>query len=222
MNVPAVVCVLRSGGDYTPEHVAHLQDGVERWWPSGVPLRFVVLTDYRQHHWHVEARPLRWPELQGWWAKVELFTPEHLDLGNMLYFDLDTVVVGDLTDVMLHAARPDALTLLRDFYRSARTNSGMMAFNASMREEAWAAWQGQPAPNRSGIPVVRHYKRDGDWIDAIWGSRATCWQDAVPDQVVSYKVHCKRLGAPPSDARVVCFHGHPRPWLVPRFWRLGE
>jgi hypothetical protein len=34
------------------------------------------------------------------------------------------------------------------------------------------------------------------------------WQDAVPDQIVSYKIHC-RNGIPP-DARVVCLHGFPK------------
>jgi hypothetical protein len=39
------------------------------------------------------------------------------------------------------------------------------------------------------------------------------WQELVPDQVFSYKAHIRDRAVPPS-ARVVCFHGKPRPWEV--------
>lgn len=34
------------------------------------------------------------------------------------------------------------------------------------------------------------------------------WQELLPGQIVSYKVHC-RNGIPPN-ARVVCLHGRPK------------
>jgi hypothetical protein len=43
---------------------------------------------------------------------------------------------------------------------------------------------------------------------------AAKWQDTEP--VYSYKVHCK--GKLPADAKVVCFHGKPRPWTVRDRW----
>ena len=47
-------------------------------------------------------------------------------------------------------------------------------------------------------------------IERVMAGRATFWDDVVPGQVVSYKVHC-RAGVP-AGARVVCFHGRPKPW----------
>jgi hypothetical protein len=180
-------------------------------------MRFVVLTDMEVSAPGIEVRLLTRPHLQGWWAKVELFAPEHRDLGNILYFDLDTMIVGDLDDIIAHAEQSQVPTLLSDFYRLERINSGMMAFNAAVRTDAWATWEGHPPPNRSGVPAIRHFKRDGDWMDGMWRPSADRWQDVVPGQVVSYKVHCRHPGAPPPEARVVCFHGHPRPWRT-NFW----
>ena len=166
-----------------------------------MPLRFVVLTD--QSIPDMETRPLA-RNLRGWWSKAELFAPEHADLGHVLYFDLDTVIVGDLTDVVRQATSPD-VTLLSDFYRNARTNSGMMALSPEARAWTWESWDPATTPRvfRAG---------DGDWINDRWKGQAARWQEELPGQVVSYKAHCRTAAGVPQDARVVCFHGQPRPW----------
>jgi len=38
------------------------------------------------------------------------------------------------------------------------------------------------------------------------------WQSVVPGQICSYKVHDLARRGMPDNARVVCFHGQPRPW----------
>jgi hypothetical protein len=50
-------------------------------------------------------------------------------------------------------------------------------------------------------------------LGGTWGS-VTFWPDVVPGQIVSYKVHCHG-GQYPPGARLVCFHGRPKPWDVP-------
>ena len=86
-----IATVLRSGGDYRPEHVRALADMCGRFAPAH---RFVVLTDqcyaFAEDE-EIEARPLKrdWP---GWWAKMELFALP----GPVLFFDLDTVIVRSL------------------------------------------------------------------------------------------------------------------------------
>ena len=77
-----VACVLRKSAEYDTDYVDKLSDGVKR---------------------HLGLTPLciedsRWP---GWWCKMAMFASEHT--GDILYFDLDTVIVGDLTEIGPHA-----------------------------------------------------------------------------------------------------------------------
>ena len=55
----------------------------------------------------------------------------------------------------------------------------------------------------------------------LWGDQgfiaetetpAALWQDILPGQIVSWKADCKQ--GVPKEARVVYFHGNPRPWTV--------
>lgn len=213
MNLPTVACVLRSGGEYTWEHVFRLHASVSRWWPAGEPLRFVVLTDVVRHgaedYRALEVRPLMygWPR---WWSKCELFAPEHDELGRVFFLDLDTTAVGPLLPLLVQ----EYLTVLNDFYRPDRMiGSGLMMLPVMARAAAWAAW----IPNPSGHQ--RRYRGDQEFLYPLWKDYALRWQDVLPRAVVSYKAHVRPLqGRVPDGARVVCFHGRPRPWHV-KGWR---
>lgn len=190
-----VACVLRSGGEYRPEHVERLLDGVSAHLPGA---KLLCLSDV--------AVPGRVPLLfdwPGWWSKMELFRPDIE--GDLLYIDIDTVLVGGLADI----AAVGRLTLLRDFYRRGGLGSGLMYLPAEARRQVWAEWFAAPAR------WMRVYRRGGDqaFLERHYLRHAVCWQHLLPGQVVSWKVHC-REGGLPADARVVCFHGRPRPWHV--------
>lgn len=196
-----VACVLRSGGVYGPEHVYRLRDGVLRHLPGA---EFVCLSDVDLD---CERIPLAydWP---CWFAKMELYRPD-LE-GDFLYFDLDTSIVGDLSDI----ASVRRLTLLRDFYRPTGLGSGLMFLPKRDRRLIWREWMKSPHG------WMRLYKRGGDqiFLERYWRVRAARWQDIVPGQVVSFKVHC-RAGVP-DGSRIVCFHGNPRPWETP-LWGMA-
>lgn len=197
-----VACVLRSGGVYGPEYVARLKAGVDRHLPGA---GFLCLADVPLECDTVELKH-GWP---GWWSKLELFRPDIE--GDLLYFDLDTIITGDLADI----ARVRSLALLADFYRAPRMagalGSGMMFIPQAAKAEIWKSWMARP-PH-----WMRVYHQGGDqsFLERHWRTRARTWQQLVPGQVVSYKVHCR--DGVPADARVVCFHGKPKPsdvnWL---------
>ncbi|MBN8292820.1 hypothetical protein JI664_12670 [Rhodobacter sp. NTK016B] len=203
--MPRVICVLRGGGEYGPEHVARLRDQVARF--CGLP--FVALSDEPVPGVTVFPLVHNWP---GWWAKMELFRPGLA--GGLLFFDLDTSIVGDLGDM---AARR-RLTIMRDVYRPAGLQSSVMFLPEADREAIWTRWMDDPER------WMRTYQRGGDQAfledcGAVWST----WQDAIPGQVVSYKVHVRKAmrpgrefgnGSVPAGARVVAFHGKPRPWEV--------
>lgn len=185
------VCVLRSGGDFSPEHV--------RWLAKQVP-GLVCLSDVPVPG--VETIPLAhdWP---GWWAKLEMFAPSLS--GDVLMIDLDTVV-KELP------AQPERTTVLRDFTEPSIIGSGLMYVTADDRARVWAAWIADPAGHMAACKRWPKWGDQGFLMDHL--ADAARWQDSEP--VYSYKVHCQR--GMPTDAKVVCFHGKPRPWLVRADW----
>lgn len=202
-----VLCVLRSGGEYRPEHVTRLRDQVLVHLPTA---DFWCLSDVDVPG--VQILPLKfdWP---GWWSKMEIFRPSIK--GPVLFFDLDTSIVGDLTDI----ARIDRLAIMRDVYRRGGLQSSMMFLPEVARERIWFEWIDRPEH------WMQIYQRGGDqaFLERFWLDRAARWQDELPGQLVSYKAHVRKAvhkdrefgdGSIPDGARVVVFHGLPRPWQI--------
>lgn len=210
----AIACVLKTGRwktgigsrhvDYRPEHVQWLQMQCARYAPG---VRFVCLSNVEIDG--VETIPLEhnWP---GWWSKMELF--KH-DLGRVLYIDLDTVIVGPLAEMLEYPHKFTALQALNN-KPAKQLNSGLMA------------WQG------ARPDLFEPFAADPDyWIKACvtgncWGDQGfinrhlpkwEAWQTLFPGAVGSFKNTWNRRKPPPS-ARVVCFHGEPKPFAVDQDW----
>lgn len=213
-----VCTVLRSGGIYEPKHVERLREQVEKHLP-GAP--FVALSD--QHLKNTKRVRLEHQSWTGWWAKMELFRPDLR--GDILYFDLDTDILGSLEDI----ASVGKLTLLRDFYRDGvrkpenGLGSGVMYLPEVDRAEVWEAWNRDTFRTMSALRA--RGLGDQTFLESLWLGKAARWQDLVPGQIVSYKVHCNpqwkagATGSVPEGARVVVAHGRPKPWSVD--WRLA-
>ena len=196
MVLPVVVmttiaCVLKSGGWPSVADVARLAaDCAEHC----AEHRFVCLSDVDVPG--VEVIPLlhNWP---SWWSKIETGRPG-LFSGPCLYLDLDSVVLADIT----HMAGGN-FAMLSDFYRPQNPASGMMAWTDDMPANIYADFVKKPDA------YMECHKRGGDQAYI-----ATCvvperLQSRHPDEIVSYKVHCRN--GVPKAAKVVCFHGQPKP-----------
>lgn len=207
-----VATVLRSGGEYTAEHVERLSRQVRQTTPG---CAFVCLSDERLDLPGVGWMPLEhdWP---GWWSKIELFRPG-LWTGPTLYLDLDTDVVANVSP-LAHTPR---FTMLSDFYRPEHPASGVMAWPAG----------GPPGVvyRRFRDDPTRHQhrcRRAGLWGDQGFIRESTSASSPLRfpvGPIVSYKAHCRRpdgTHALPGEARVVAYHGRPRPWDAPADWAL--
>lgn len=186
-----VACVLSVGKDcpYDARYVEILKNSVARHLKDH---RFVCLSNVDVP---CERIPLKhdWP---GWWAKLELFRPD-IEAEKILAIDLDTAIVGDLTDI----ASQDKFTMIRGFKGNTdgkRKGSGLMMLTD--RSQVWNAWDGNYSSMRGDQDFI------GPFCEQVW-------QDVVPNQVVSFKHHAREKI--PSGARVVCFHGTPRPHELP-------
>jgi hypothetical protein len=182
-----VVCVLKSGGEYTKEYVDKLKCGVLNNLPDA---EFICLSDMKV--------PDKIPLLNnypGWWSKVEIFRIT----GKVLYLDLDTIVTGDLSDIFHY---PHKFTMLRDFNRVDCFASGVMAWDGDYSH----IYKNFTYSSQFIRPYRYHPKLgDGGYIqnqvEDIIG-----FQDVLPGQILSHKLHKDR-----SEARLVCYHGKPRP-----------
>lgn len=192
--------------EFKPSHVVALKEQVAKWAPG---VEFECISDVSIPGIQCRAPSGPWP---GWWAKMSLFDPQVP--GDFLFLDLDTVIVGPLDDFL----KAKKLTFLRDFYRDGKKlkeglGGGLIYVPEFGREDVFRFWQTNPAFN------MRLYCRgDQHLFERFYLNTAARWQDVVPGQVVSWKVHCAK-GIPP-EARVICFHGKPRPWEVGQFLSL--
>lgn len=204
-----LLTVLRSGGEYTAAHVERLRAQIGKTQMhtiSDVPCRNRIPARYRY---------------PGWWAKMELFRPDIQ--GHVLYLDLDSTVVGDLSPF----TGLSRSTILSDFYRPENMQSSMMFLRQEDRARIWAAWHGNEQAiiesyrtRRVGFNGDQNFIQDVCERDGIAMQR---FQNVLPFHVISYKCDIMRHTQPHTRwqdtwrkthhrARVVIFHGRPRPW----------
>jgi len=220
--VITVASVYKTGGDYDERYVERLAASVQRM--LSLPHRFVCLTDLPRRRLDQYAAdemiPLEhdWP---SWWAKMELFGLP----GPLLYFDLDTVLTGSIDDLARWVMNTqDTLLMLRDFYRHNRS-SGILGWNGDLKwildafvehYASQATWHKHP--NAIHMLVKRkRFRGDQEWLRSFLPSHpqlSVALAQDVMSGIYSYKVHVEANGLIPDDAKIICFHGRPRPHEV--------
>lgn len=230
-----VVCV-RWGTQFGVEYVERLHDMVRRNLPEGFEGRFVCLTERPE-----DIKSLAGVEtallpagLSGWWNKMALFKPGLLAPGRVLYFDLDTVIVGPLDRL---AAFDCHLGVLRDVYRPDGYQTSIMFFRAGtpLTDSIWDEFE-----KRGNSPALEWPGGDQEFLERFYreylpqrleaahGKGSKPWppemlQEYFPGMLRSYKQDC--IDGPPRGTSVVFFHGRPRPheaggW-VEKIWNTG-
>lgn len=198
MNLPVIVC-LKAGPKYGPEYVNRLWAGVATF--LQLPYRFVCLTENRVGlREEIETLPLELGGLIGWWHKIALFKPPGgLENSRLVFLDLDTVIVGNINFLFDYQG---PFAILRDFYRPNGYGSAVMSIAPGYGRGIWERFVEHPKL------WMAEYPGDQDWIRKCVED-ADLWQELYPGKIVSYKVHCEKGVS--NDARIVCFHGEPKP-----------
>lgn len=197
-----VACVFKSGGDYNLDYVLKLRSSVER--NTTKKTEFICLGDSSFF-----ANQLS-DNLPGWWSKIELFKL----VGNILYFDLDTIILRNI-DEMISIAESlqfnefvgiKAFNPIRNQCEDTKFNSGIMAWNGNFKF-IYDNFNLKKAINNPDKRMIG----DQDYISRSLREiqiKIKFWQDEM-EGIHSYKRHCK--DGLPEDAKIICFHGHPRP-----------
>ena len=212
-STPVTFVCVKAGRLYGADYVNILRDMVARNLPEGYPGRFVCFTDDPEGlDPGIEVRDLP-TDLERWWGKLYLFKKGLFPDGErIVFFDLDTAIVGKLDDLVKYAG--DFATL-RDFYRPEGLGPAVILWKAGAASHYWDKWDAAGRP--------RNYHGDQGWLESM-PYEGEILQDLFPSHFCSFKRDCHPL--PPKGARVVCFHGEPRPhnanaeW-VKQVWRIG-
>lgn len=200
-----VACVFRTGGVYRWEDVEKLMIQLFCNGMINRENKLLCFTDFNAYGGDLtEIVPLEhnWP---GWWSKMELFRPNKF--GNLLYFDLDTMIVRPMPEL-----NPGAPTALTDFYVPDRIQSSMLYIPMWARELMWRRFIRDPAKYMAQHEVGG----DQEFLD-YWNWNR--FQDIYPDRIVSFKATLKERREVPWPASIVIFHGQPKPRDIQ--WKLA-
>lgn len=162
------ICVLRTGGIYTPEHVHRLEEMV---WRHYKPTPFICLTDHPEQH-GIRLRH-GWP---GWWSKLEVFAH---DLGKTCFLDLDVTICGALDWLDDLPTDHGEVWAMKDALLPGMNSSVMV-------------WQGARHHVLNGFDGTLHPGGDQRWIETKLRDQV---QYIHPPRVTSYKVHGPETGS---------------------------
>lgn len=192
-----VACVLRTGyfkeRFYTPIWVKRLKQRVDD--TLGVPHRFVCLSniDFPLEGCEVRRLEHEWP---GWWSKIELFSPLLDDCERVLYLDLDTLIVGQLDELV---QRSEPMVLLPAMILTPKKGCVRRYQSSCM---LWTPPQGREIYRRFvGGVTPKKYRGDQDWIGFVKPDCATF------DPSVACKLDACVRGVPPGVTLVLAVGG---------------
>jgi len=189
------VCV---GTKYNPAYVYALKEAVEK--NLTVEHEFRCITTEKLPG--IKTR-LPFAPYQSWWSKLNLFAPRTAT-GPSLYFDLDTVITGNLNYLVPYTE-----------YQFAAPANWAQSGHGGIQSSVMA-WQGNWHEPIEKFNYAMDSKR-------LWGDQEYLWEllennwERIP-HVGSYKYHCR--DGIPDWLRVMCFHGLPDPHEVTDPWIL--
>lgn len=189
----------------------------------------------RLHVWTEAHRPvpehmikhalIPWDNVHGpkkaWWYKMQMFDSTHHQ-GNLLYFDLDTVIVRNLDWMMSLNTR--WFWAIRDWKYLWKSqwqgiNSSIMFWDTRQFDWLWKHFESQPL-----ITTLRLFPGDQDFLSHHINQKdrrffpdgaMQSWRWQVQDggmNMLSRKYLRPGAGAVVNDAaQVIVFHGRPKP-----------
>lgn len=222
-----IACVIH-GDVYDFVYVEKLYSMLQRHLTG--PWRFHVMTEgSRSVPKHMIKHELtEWSGVSGrrsaWWYKLQLFRPEN-KFAQVLYLDLDTVIVNDLDWIL--ELDPSFFWGLRDFRyiwrpRWCVMNSSLMYFDSDKFSWIWEEFQAQELET-----LRRHYPGDQDYLTKIIDPselkfvdthRAQSWRWQIVDGGIDART--RKSLAPgqgaviPTDTSVIVCHGSPKPHQI--------
>lgn len=208
-----VICVFW-GTKYPIKYVNILYKMVER--NLSKPFNFYCLTDEINQAFEpgIKPIPIPQPQLDHWWNKMHLYNPALNIEGNILYVDLDTVIVGNLDDIFTYAT-DDRFCVIRDFGQPTTTiNSSVLRYNLKYHSHIHKTYFEQKSSfdnfhgDQNVITQLMMTDKQTKFLPDEWTYSFKWPTRGEPKQYQKYKPDDHPLK---KNAKICVFHGHPNP-----------
>jgi len=210
-----IACVYKSGKKFNQQYVDNLYNMVKR--NLTMPFKFVCLTDlfFSAPYYLIRLEY----GLRGWWSKFELFRPEVFDTNHVLYFDLDTLILDNIDEIVKVAQQHEFL-MLRGFNLEARKlgdtpASGIMSFKtrSSTPNYIFEQFMSDPQGNIEkteckGGPGGQGGDQ-GFTGDLLGWDNVKKFQDYLPANYITGKLVAKKYTAVKPNYNVIAWSGYP-------------
>ncbi len=191
-----VICVLNSGGGFTPRDVDRLYHLV--FLNATIPFSFICLTDIPEQVYHPTLKLES--NFPGWWAKLEIFRFP----GPVIYFDLDTIILKNIDKLFeLVTEDKEVFYMLRGVYKRKSFMSGIMLWNGNFNHILRSHPKNINPKTWEQEHIVKCVREKRQIL---------VLNDHFPG-IVSYKVQ-----GVSSKSSIVLFHGRPRVYEIEPFW----
>jgi hypothetical protein len=206
----SIITVLKSGPGWSSEYVYALKKSIDR--NISLPYRFICLSDISLEVNTLPLLPLHGitsMSVPGFWFKLQMFRKELGLTGQCLYIDLDTIVSGNL-DNIIHQLTPYNFLMAED------------PFKGKIHSSALLWWQGDHSYiwNRFLTESVSYWQSK---FNKDNGMVAYGDQGFISDTVKDYKLIQHILLSPndidrikktknTSNAKILVCSGKRRPW----------
>ena len=230
------VCIVFAGDKFTDKHIRQKRQQLDVY--CSVPTRLTVLTDDPARVMGLGLRDTRavllpddwhFTDRQRWWYKVFMFSNTIDWFGDVLYLDLDTIIVREIEHLWTH--EQGKFMICQDFNRRfildyPVSNSSVIRFPPNEYHAICEHFE------KNLKQIVKQFRGDQDYI-TYWFKHHTGKQWWPANWCMSYKWEIlhggTRHGSPkitypqdylqpdeewviPVDCSIVVFHGSPDPY----------
>lgn len=191
------------GDKFSVDYVHNLKSMVER--NTTVPFRFVCFSDKTIPG--IETKRLK-SGIEGWWNKLQMFDPAMKIGDHVLYFDLDTIITGNI----------DWLMNYKTWFMGIEDVGAVNSWQPHLKnvlQTGVMTWD-HDANSHIYVDFIMNYDRiknqyrgDGEYLNSkINPYHRKLLQKEFPGKLKSYKYDVYP-GPPDNDVSIVCFHGRP-------------
>jgi len=201
MNEKTIILVLRSGGKFEFRDLELLSSHINNKFPD---IKVICLFDLINKECQlngVHLIPIK-HQWEGWWSKLNLFSPELEKYRPFLYLDLDTAVVGDLEQVFPSIELSEKFIALEDFYQKGKLASGLLWVPKNSKEVQRIWKYALKKTNESKRQRMDKFLREISSQDLFFQD----YTDSIYTFKPKFNGFLKEL---PENASIICFHGKP-------------
>lgn len=195
---------------YSPVWVDRLVAAIER--NSVQRNHFFCLVDREDYTFRERVQPiLLQDKIEGWSPMMEAFRPNICE-GPRMVLGLDTIITGSIEHILNWTGD---CGLLDDPFAKGQLCNGVGIYSPQVIGRFWYLWSERNRLFKSDELYYNGALSEMAFLRIV-AKDATRLNRIFPLEIQSYKEHWKKNSGQRKEARMVYFHGHPKPPNVER------